>query len=180
MTRALLYSQGKSTDSFMDFCKYYLEVPSEEFVKGKRKTGAQSNISLKNIVRWNLTKTVIETSPSRGLVHFHGLLQVTYMYFQSPLINTEKPPDMILSYETFISYMKLFTPKAYVNFQSVKKYLDEQDQEDFLDRWEKYIKKGMDSSAADGTAFVGIANRAVKKKKAGRNRTQYQYRRNDQ
>lgn len=174
MNNALLYSRGGTRQSFQKMCEYYLSNPSEEFVRGRKRDGSQSNITTKNIVRWNVTKTVIEDSPSRHLVHFHGLLQVTYMYFQSTMVE-EPPPQMVLDYKAFITYMQLFSPNAYVNFTSVKKYLDEQDEKDFQERWQKYIEKGMKDTADSRSSFVGVASRAVKTPKRGKNRKQYQY-----
>lgn len=167
MTNGFMRTQNKSPQQFQNWVEYFLRAPSEEFIRGRRSGGDQSNITLKNILRWNLTKTVIENSPSKGLVHFHGLLEVTYAYCESPMV-VQPPPPLILDYKAFINYMQLYTAGAYVNFTSVKNYMDEAKEQDFQDRWEKYIKKGMEQAAKAGTSFVGIANTAVRKKKRGR------------
>lgn len=167
MTNGFMRTQNKSPQQFQNWVEYFLRAPSEEFIRGRRSGGDQSSITLKNILRWNLTKTVIENSPSKGLVHFHGLLEVTYAYCESPLV-VQPPPPLILDYKAFINYMQLYTAGAYVNFTSVKNYMDEEKEQDFQDRWEKYIKKGMEQAAKAGTSFVGIANTAVRKKKRGR------------
>jgi len=162
MTRAQLYSQGKSPDQFLKHVLYFLEAPSEEFVRGRKRNGGQSQVTVKNILRWNVKNNVIEYSPQRGLVHVHALLEVTVVVARPKMIN-EQPAGAILDYKAFISYMQLLCPGAYVNFTKVKKYLDEQDKKDFDERWENYIKKGMESAGVQGTTFIGVANAAVKK-----------------
>jgi len=173
MTRGFMHTQHKSPEQFDNWVKYFLMAPSEEFIRGRRAGGIdQANVTLKNILRWNLTKTVIEYSPSKGLVHFHGLLEVTYCYCTSQLVDNTVPP-LILDYKAFINYMQLYTAGAYVNFTTVKKFLDENQEKDFAERWEKYIRKGVEQAAKAGTSFVGIANSAVKKRK--RSKTFYEY-----
>jgi hypothetical protein len=136
-------------------CRSIFGVVAAEYIETVT-NGTPNPVGLKNIITWTIKNVNTESGNRNHFLHAHGLLEVQYVYWQERNSETAKPPLLRLNYRSFTRTVQSLIPGAYVNFQVVRKILDENDRRDFEDRFRKYVEKAKES--ANRGSYSGVYN----------------------
>lgn len=166
--RSLLGTNRFSAQSLRERCQDILSSLDYSMLLEEHSAIAP-DFTAKNILRYSLLYQTQEVAPESGKIHYHGLIQFTYMYAQSGedvLNEYYDRPELKLNYRYLKNLLaQYFGDSVYVNFQPVtRKLLDpEKDQADFEARWKAYIAKQREAASVEQVAANSLYTGAISK-----------------